>query len=136
MKGSCLCGTVAYEVDRLNGPILHCHCTTCRKAHAATFASTAGVKREYFRWLKGEGKLSSYESSPGKRRFFCSVCGSHLVASRDTQAHVVVRVATLDEDPRANSQAHIWVSHSVPWLEYDETVPFYPTVPPPDGVKT
>jgi hypothetical protein len=130
MKGSCLCGAVVYEIDRLNRPILHCHCTTCRKAHAAAFTSTAGVKREHFRWLRGEEKLSSFESSPGKRRYFCSVCGSHLVASRETQAHVVVlRVATLDEDPHAGSRAHIWISHDASWLEYDETVPSYPTVP-------
>jgi hypothetical protein len=129
MKGSCLCGAVVYEIDRLNGPIFHCHCTTCRKAHAAAFASTAGVKREHFRWLRGEEKLSSFESSPGKRRYFCSVCGSHLVASRDTQVHVVLRVATLDEDPHAGLQAHIWTSHDASWLEYDETMPSYPTVP-------
>ena len=42
MKGSCLCGAIVYEVDQLDMPILHCHCTTCRKAHAAAFTSTAG----------------------------------------------------------------------------------------------
>lgn len=36
--------------------------------------------REHFRWLKGEEKLSSFESSPGKSRYFCSGCGSHLTA--------------------------------------------------------
>src|SRR5215210_6946818 len=133
MKGSCLCGAVAYEVDRLDMPILHCHCTTCRKAHAAPFAPTAGVYREHFRWLRGEEKLSFYESSPGKHRYFCSVCGSHLVASRASQAHVVLRVVTLDENPHASSQAHIWTSHDVPWLEYGETVLSYPSLTPPDG---
>lgn len=80
-------------------PIAHCHCRACQKAHAAPFASTAGIMREHFRWLKGEDKLSSFESSPGKLRYFCSVCGSHLVAERVNQPHVIVRVATLDEDP-------------------------------------
>lgn len=129
MKGSCLCKAIIYEIDCLDGPILHCHCTTCRKAHAAAFASTAGIKQEHFRWLQGEERLSSFESSPGKRRYFCSVCGSHLVASRETQAHVILRVATLDEDPQASSQAHIWKSQDASWLKYDETVPSYPTVP-------
>jgi ADP-ribosyl-[dinitrogen reductase] hydrolase len=104
MRGSCLCGAIVYEVDRLDMPILHCHCTTCRKAHAALFAPIAGVYREHFRWLRGEEKLSSYESSPGKLRYFCSVCGSHLVASRATQPHVVLRIATLDEDPHVSAR--------------------------------
>lgn len=133
MKGSCLCEAVAYEVDRLDMPILHSHSATCRKAHAAPFAPTAGVDRGHFRWLEGEEKLSFYESSPGKSRCFCSVCGSHLVASRASQAHVVLRVATLDENPHTAAQAHIWTSHEVPWLEYGETVPSYPSLPLPDG---
>lgn len=49
MKGSCLCGAVAYEIDQLDMPIGHCHCHTCRKAHAAAYTSTAGVLREHFR---------------------------------------------------------------------------------------
>ena len=132
MKGSCLCGAVAYEVDRLDMPILHCHCAICRKAHVASFAPTAGVDRVYFRGLEGKEKVSFYES-PGKRRYSCLVCGSHLIASRASQAHVVLRVATLDENPHAVAQAHIWTSHEVPWLEYGETVPSYPSLPPPDG---
>ena len=125
---------VVYEIDRLNGPILHCNFTTCRKVHAAAFASTAGVGWKHFHWTKGEENLSFYESSHGKCRYFCPVCGSYLVASRDTQAHVILRVATLDENPHAISQAHIWASQNVPWLKYGEAVPSYSAVPPsPSG---
>lgn len=91
MKGSCLCGAIEYEIDSIDMPVAHCHCRTCQKAHAAAFASTAGVMREHFRWLKGEEKLSFFESSPGKLRYFCSGCGSHLVAERVSQPHVIVR---------------------------------------------
>ena len=49
LKGSCLCGEISYEIDSVDMPIVHCHCQTCRKAHAASFAATAGVKRENFR---------------------------------------------------------------------------------------
>ncbi|HCP54702.1 MAG: aldehyde-activating protein [Pseudomonadaceae bacterium] len=120
MKGSCLCGAIEYQIDSLDKPIGHCHCRTCRKAHSAAFATTAGVLREHFRWLKGQDKLASFESSPGKLRRFCSVCGSHLVAERDQQPHVIVRVATLDEDPGVQPQHHIWTEYDVPWLEYND----------------
>lgn len=125
MKGSCLCGALEYEVEQLDMPIAHCHCRTCRKAHAAAFASTAGVKREHFHWLKGKDKLSSFESSPGKLRYFCSVCGSHVLAERPAHPHVIVRVATLDEDPGSKPAMHIWCSHDIPWLQDGENVPFY-----------
>ncbi|MBI3898945.1 MAG: GFA family protein [Gammaproteobacteria bacterium] len=125
MKGSCLCGAIEYEIDQLDMPIDHCHCRTCRKAHAAAFASTAGVNREHFRWLKGEKELTIFESSPGKFRHFCSVCGSHLVAERSAQRHVIVRVATLDEDPISRPAMHIWRSHDVPWLQDESAVQSY-----------
>ena len=130
MKGSCLCGAVEYEIDQLDMPTGHCHCRTCRKAHAAMFASTAGVKREHFRWLKGEGKLTAFESSPSKLRYFCSVCGSHLIAERPAQPHVIVRVATLDEDPGSKPAMHIWCSHNVPWLQDGKDLPSYQEWPP------
>lgn len=126
MKGSCLCGAVSYEVDRLDMPIGHCHCHTCRKAHAAAYASTAGVRRENFRWLKGSERLTSYESSPGKLRHFCSVCGSHLMAERLNQPHVIVRVATLDEDPGGRPAVHIWRAHDVAWLQDGTDVLSFP----------
>ncbi|MGF6109819.1 GFA family protein [Pseudomonas frederiksbergensis] len=119
LRGSCLCKTIEYQLDGLDMPIVHCHCQTCRKAHAAAFASTAGVLREHFRWTRGQERLGSYESSPGKFRNFCSVCGSQLMAERLAQPHVIVRVATLDDDPGVIPQAHIWTSHDVPWLDYE-----------------
>ncbi|WP_087446213.1 GFA family protein [Sulfuriferula sp. AH1] len=125
MKGSCLCGAIEYEVDRLDMHISHCHCRTCRKAHAAAFASTAGVMRERFRWVKGQEKLAAFESSPGKFRHFCSVCGTHLVAERSAQPHVIVRVATLDEDPGVKPVVHIWCAHDVPWLQDDKAIPYH-----------
>ena len=68
LAGSCLCGSVAYEVDAPAGPIVHCHCETCRKAHGSAFSSVMSVPREKFRWLRGEELLGSHESSPGKFR--------------------------------------------------------------------
>ena len=118
MKGSCLCGTVEYEIARLDSPIAHCACRTCRKAHAAAFTTTAAVSREHFSWRKGQENLKSYESSPGKHRYFCATCGSHLVAERVDQPNLILRVATLDDDPGNPPVCLIWQSHEVSWLEY------------------
>lgn len=134
LHGSCLCGSVRYQVDQLDMPIQHCHCHTCRKAHAAAFASTAGVLRQHFRWLQGQELLNRYESSPGKLRYFCRVCGSQLLAERPAQPHVILRVATLDEAPSLRPSAHIWCSHHVAWLAYAD-VPIYPEWQPSSSAK-
>lgn len=130
MRGSCLCGAIAYEIDAPAERIVHCHCQTCRKAQSAAFSSNTFIPREHFRWIHGQELLSFYESSPGKSRYFCSVCGSHLVAMRENQPHVIVRVATLDEDPNVSEFAHIWTSHDLPWLDYRAELPSYPEFAP------
>jgi hypothetical protein len=131
MKGSCLCGAVVYEIDRLAGPIGHCHCRTCRKAHGAPFTATARVDRAHFRWLAGERLVSAFESSPGKLRRFCSRCGTHLVAEWRVKPHVILRVATLDDDPGSRPVAHIWTSHDVAWLAYGAELLSFPEAPVP-----
>ncbi|WP_082163490.1 GFA family protein [Caballeronia mineralivorans] len=65
-------------------------------------------------WASGESLLRSFESSPGKLRYFCSGCGTHLIAERPEQAHVILRVQTLDEDPGVTPAMHIWISHDQP----------------------
>ena len=45
LTGSCLCGAVAYEVDAPAGPIVHCHCSTCRKTHGAAFSTVMPAPR-------------------------------------------------------------------------------------------
>jgi ADP-ribosyl-[dinitrogen reductase] hydrolase len=129
LRGRCLCGAIAYEVTQPDGPIVHCHCTTCRKAHASAFASTARVMREHFRWLTGGDRLGRYPSSPGKWRWFCGSCGSHLMAERPAQPHVILRVGTLDDDPGTTPAMHIWTSHAVPWLDAADDAPRYAEMP-------
>jgi len=130
VRGGCLCGAVRYEVTALAGPIVHCACQTCRKAHAAAFATTARVERSAFRWLAGEDQRRAFESSPGKLRHFCSACGSHLMAEWVDRPQVILRVATLDEDPGARPAFRIWQSHTVPWLEHGPDLPGFAEVPP------
>src|SRR5205085_1045368 len=82
----------------------------------AAFNTSASVRREDFKWLKGEHALKAFESSPGKQRFFCSNCGTQVVAHRSGSELFVLRLATLDQDPGQTPQSHIWASHKVPWL--------------------
>ncbi|HZV21061.1 MAG TPA: GFA family protein [Hyphomicrobiales bacterium] len=125
LKGSCHCRAVQYEIDGLDGPIRHCHCITCRKTQATSFNTSAIVARDRFRWISGQDKLSSYESSPGKFRHFCSVCGAHIVAEYPSRPVVILRLATLDDDPGIKPSEHIWTSHDVPWLTDGDNVKRY-----------
>jgi len=117
MQGSCLCGQVRYHVTQLKTKIVHCHCNTCQKAHAAAYNTTAGVAPEHVKWLQGEHLLTGFESSPGKVRYFCSKCGTHLIAKKQGAPHWVLRVATLDDEPNQLASSSIWCAHKRPWLQ-------------------
>ena len=45
-----------------------------------------------------------------------------MLAERPADDYVILRVATLDDDPGAKPLIHIWRSHEVPWCTY-ESVP-------------
>lgn len=126
LEGGCLCGAVRYEATDLTGPIGHCHCGTCRKAHGSAFSTVARTMRESFRWVRGGEGVRSYESSPGKRRHFCPNCGSHMMAEWESESEVILRLGTLDTDPGARPVAHLWTEQKAPWYEIDADLPEIP----------
>jgi hypothetical protein len=129
LTGSCLCGSVAYEADAPPGPIVHCHCQTCRKTHGSAFSSVTNVPRENFRFVRGEDLLVAFESSPGKFRKFCSRCGSHIVAERVAQPTVLLRMGCLDTPIEERPRAHIWRSDAANWYDPKQELPEFPESP-------
>ena len=124
LTGHCHCGAVAFEV---NGPILtfqHCHCETCRRIHGTVYNSSAVTERAGFNLVRGADAITEYESSPGKKRCFCSRCGSPIYSYRDAeQRYIVLRMGTVDGDPGVRPSRHIWVSHKAPWYEILDDLP-------------
>ncbi|MBR9868730.1 MAG: GFA family protein [Oceanospirillales bacterium] len=124
IQGSCLCGNVKYRISSQPGAIVHCHCQTCRKAHGAAFSSVSAVLDENFHLLS-DGGLKSFESSPGKHRFFCPECGTQIYAKRDNTPHIILRLGSLDDDPEVAEEKHIWVSQKAPWYTIKNNLPEY-----------
>ncbi len=122
--GSCLCGTVQFEITADIRRFHHCHCRTCRKAHATVYGSSALVDESAFHITSGSDSISRYESSPGKIRYFCKHCGTHVFAhsARDSK-DVVLRLGTLDGDLGIKAIGHIWVSHKPDWYEITDDLP-------------
>ncbi len=127
LRGSCLCGAIAYEVRTELGPVVCCHCTMCRKAQGTAFATNAPVPAEGFRFLRGEEVLASYPSSPGKWRCFCPRCGSPILSRRDDKPGVVrLRIGALDTKLAARPAAHIHVASKAEWFDILDGAPQYP----------
>jgi len=76
MKGSCLCGGVAFEVTGPMRPVILCHCTQCRKQSGHVWAAT-NVPEAALRLLR-QDSLAWYNASDSARRGFCTGCGAFV----------------------------------------------------------
>jgi hypothetical protein len=118
---------VRYQIDADPLAMYHCHCLQCRRASGSSFATNLLVGTDAFELTAGEGALSSFESSSGKRRHFCSQCGSPIFsASQATPKLRSVRAGTLDGDPGLRPSSHIYVDSKSPWFEICDDLPQKP----------
>ena len=131
ISGSCLCGSVRWQVDSVLDEMSHCHCSMCRKIHAAPFATYIGAERDAFRWLSGEDDITKYESSPGFARNFCSQCGS-VVPETFGNDRIAIPAGCLDEDPGIRPSAHIFATSKASWYEITDDLPKFDAYPNPD----
>ena len=127
LRGSCLCGKVKYEVSGQPRLMYHCHCSRCRAASGASFATNIVVATEDFAVVSGRENMSAFESSPNKHRYFCSTCGSPIYShSQKTQHYVSVRAGTLENDPGVRPSYHAYVASKAVWVSICDEVPQIP----------
>ena len=124
IRGSCLCGSVRYEIRGPLGRVTHCHCSMCRKVHGAAFGTYARVNDAEFAWTQGEGDIATYRSSQDVQRTFCRRCGSTLQFIRESRPEgFALAMGTLDDDPGVRPSRHIFVDSKAPWFEIHDELP-------------
>lgn len=132
ISGSCLCGAVRYEVTGAFVAMGNCHCSVCRKATGAAFATWGIIDPEHFRWTAGANVVAAYPSSPGVERCFCPTCGSSL-AARHSGKVTEVLIGTVDGDPGMRPEAHIFVGSKASWHDITDGLEQHEEWPPGMG---
>ena len=124
MKGSCLCGSVSFE---LAGPLEKqpeaCHCTMCRK-QTGHFLAAVNVKKKDLA-LRGEDKVGWYQSSEQVRRGFCTVCGSTLFwapVMPDYQ-YIAIAMGLFDTPTGVRIRKHTFVGEKGDYYDIDDGAP-------------
>lgn len=125
-KGSCLCGQIQFEVrGKILNPI-YCHCSQCRKAQGSAFGANGFVSSDDFVFSSGQELMRSYESTPGKERCFCGICGSPIMSRRSSDpSRVRVRLGTLDGDIVEKPEGHLFYGSRANWCRLDDELPKY-----------
>lgn len=125
-QGSCLCGSVRYEIHGdISSPII-CHCQKCRKVNGSAYAVNGLIKSAEFKLLTDPAVLKEYSSSEGVYRVFCGNCGAPIYSRRDNDpAHYRLRLGLLDTPLPQPPQAHIFVASKAEWEQICDNLPQY-----------
>lgn len=124
IKGNCLCGKVHYEVLKLAGPLIHCHCNYCRKTHTAAFSSNLTAKKLILR-LQVERTISrSMNLLPESNVIFVPiVVVLYGMKKKETNQLMTIKMGSIEEFPEFEQQEftsfHIHCESDKPWLTYE-----------------
>jgi hypothetical protein len=127
IRGSCLCGTFRFELDRVVGPFEYCHCNRCRKRSGSNGLAMVGVDAGDYRLLSGELSVTSYEAPvlnepPPYHSYFCSVCGSPVPPPKPS-GRFEIPAGLLDDDPGLRPDKRIYTELAAPWDSLDDALP-------------
>lgn len=128
MQGSCLCGSVVFEVTPPLRDAVACHCRQCRKVSGHYWAA-ASVPLVAFRVVRGE-RLAWYRSSPTATRGFCGVCGATLFWKPDGEDRMSFSAGALQGPTRLRVSEHIFIEDAGDYYAPDGPPPV-PTPAPP-----
>jgi hypothetical protein len=128
LTGSCLCGSVRFEVTEPLGSAGYCHCTRCQRRTGTAASAQARIAPGSLRITSGEELIRAYEPPDGFAKLFCSECGSALF-SRDPQRVEVmsVRLGALNGDPGIRPAYRQYLASAAPWEPVpDDGLPHFP----------
>lgn len=118
MKGSCFCGSIAFEIVGDIPALYQCHCSECRKTTGGAANAAFIVQCSQFRWLQGEELIKTFLKDSGFRVNFCQTCGSPVpnVISKLSQA-MWVPAGLMDEALPVKVANHLHVASKAAWDE-------------------
>lgn len=126
LRGSCLCGGVAFEIDGKAGPIGQCHCSKCRKVSGTDGNAVFYAPARSFRWVRGQDLIKQFfvPNGNGLSSSFCETCGSPVPLIDRDGAKYFVPAGLLDDDPGHRGYAvHIFVGSKAPWVVLNDEAP-------------
>lgn len=115
LKGSCLCGSMAFEVTGPIRGIGSCHCSKCRKVSGTNGNAQFVVRMGRFRWVHGERNMVAFKRADGWGPTRCKTCGSPVPDSYDNGEHMWVQAGLMDDPLETDLKWHIFCGSRADW---------------------
>lgn len=130
--GGCTCGAVRYEIAAEPVRSFQCQCRDCQRDTGAGHSSVAVFPRAAMQ-ISGEvtEHLRTADTGSGKRKGFCSKCGSPLYNKPQNVPDLIgVYVGTLDDPSGFKPQMVMFASRGHQWDHLDPAIPTVPNMRP------
>ena len=115
IEGGCFCKKIRYAIDDGAYPCADCHCTLCRRIHAAPYVTWIAVPAHTFRYTRAAPTV--LQSSTQGTRYFCSACGSHVACIISEHPETVdVPLGSLDQPERFVPDDDVFADTRLSWL--------------------
>ncbi|TCM41411.1 MULTISPECIES: GFA family protein [Novosphingobium] len=116
ISGSCLCGTVRFDINGSFDSFFLCHCSRCRKGSGTAHGANLFATDASLHWVAGEAEVKIFRL-PGTRhqRSFCVECGSALPDVQMDGALLKVPAGCLDGPIEIRPTAHICCASRADW---------------------
>jgi hypothetical protein len=128
LRGTCLCGAVAYAVEDAFEYALNCHCSQCRRSTGSAFKPLAGIGRDRLEITRGADAIMTYGGEEAHDAH-CRSCGSLLFSVVREGSYVHVAMGTLEDEPAIRPSMHIFVGSKAAWYEITDDLPQHGGLP-------
>jgi len=113
IEGGCFCRRIRYRIDDGEYLTANCHCTMCRRVHAAPYVTWLVVPVKQFSYSGGAPQKLA--SSADGTRYFCSACGTHVACVNASHPDVIdVTLGSLDEPTRFKATMDVFTDTRLP----------------------
>jgi len=127
ITGSCLCGSIRFEIKPPFAAFRYCYCSRCQKASGSAHAANAFVPKPQFQWLAGESMVKSFDL-PGAKRFavwFCPQCGTRMPHMVKSTEYMLIPAGVLDGDPGMRPENSIFWKSRAAWYVPPQDMPHF-----------
>ncbi len=118
ISGSCLCGSVKFEMDDSFQSFYWCHCTECRKSSGTAHVSNLFTAPDNIQWIEGISEINRFDL-PGQdfSNAFCRQCGSNVPYVSKSGTALIVPAGSLDQTPSSKPPKNIYWSERADWYD-------------------
>jgi hypothetical protein len=130
LSGSCLCGSVRFEVEDAFESVFYCHCSRCRRRTGSAFAAIGAIPIEKLVITSGAERTLRVGENSQSYNSVCQECHCQLYSAVSQHRRAHVPLGTLATAPSRKPELHIQVASKAPWYTINDDLPQYAEFPP------